>query len=509
MPKPFLAIILTAVIVSASLPAAAQSQQRTYQSYRAGVSIDGGPIELVTSVGGGGVYADVVVDGSGLFPTKRPGQVYHEPVVFNVPVSSAFAQQLARSFLQGNFNRNNFTVTFAGLSSNIVWRLEANSAMITELQLSACDASSKEGGYFTFVVAPDAPQRTKPGGTLAAGGTKSAPWTVNSFRLEIDGIDCTRVSRIESLTVKLPQPDDTAGTFRSYEKSPTTLETPTLRVTFSAASRKSWEDWFDDFIIRGKNSQSDEKNGSLTLLGPNQQALAVINLYNIGIVRLEDAPAPAGKDGIFRVVAEMYVERVELAQPGGAVATAPPPPTPQSPAGDTDKPAEEMAEKPQDSAEPATGEGDVEAYRLQPNPRLTGGNGRLVLRLPEQTRNRSAQRLEIREGPELRSPSALTGNVAQELPPGEYLISINGRTLKVLVEAATDTMLQVGLVRVDAPENIGWHVLEDDFDNTRPFAQSLGGQELALPPGDYFVRINREIKPITVKVGELTEISPP
>jgi hypothetical protein len=57
----------------------------------------------------------------------------------------------------------------------------------------------------------------------------------------------------------------------------------------------------------------------------------------------------------------------------------------------------------------------------------------------------------------------------------------------ISVEAATDTMLLAGLVRLDAPENIGSHVLEEDFDNSRPIAQSAGGSDLALPPRDYFI----------------------
>ena len=50
----------------------------------------------------------------------------------------------------------------------------------------------------------------------------------SNFRLEIDGLDCTKVSKIDSFTVKQPIQTDDIGDKRDYKKEPGKLEFPNL-----------------------------------------------------------------------------------------------------------------------------------------------------------------------------------------------------------------------------------------------------------------------------------------
>jgi hypothetical protein len=90
-------------------------------------------------------------------------------------------------------------------------------------------------------------------------------------------------------------------------------EFPNLRIELSAVSAGTWRTWFESFVMDGHSGATGEKSGSLSLLNANlTTVLATINFFNLGIFRLENAPADSG-----RVVAELYCQRMELAIPPG------------------------------------------------------------------------------------------------------------------------------------------------------------------------------------------------
>ena len=65
------------------------------------------------------------------------------------------------------------------------------------------------------------------------------------------------------------------------------MEFPNLAVTLAESHAQTWQDWFDDFVVKGNNGQDNEKNGSLTFLAPDlKTTLATINFFNLGIFRL-------------------------------------------------------------------------------------------------------------------------------------------------------------------------------------------------------------------------------
>ena len=130
----------------------------------------------------------------------------------------------------------------------------------------------------------------------------------SAFRLEIDGLDCQRVSYIESFTVK--RKVATAGPGGSLIDQ-SRLEFPNLQITLAEAGADDWIEWADDFIINGNNNSANEKNGTLFLLSPNLKTeLARVKFFNLGICRL--TPETAGADAISRLSAELYCERMEF-----------------------------------------------------------------------------------------------------------------------------------------------------------------------------------------------------
>src|SRR5262249_14886234 len=113
----------------------------------------------------------------------------------------------------------------------------------------------------------------------------------------IGGLDCTKVSKIESFTGK---------------QQGKLVEFPNLRIELASASAESWRAWFGSFVIDGNSSSANEKTGTLSFLTPHMaNAVATNTLHHLGIFRLENEPADTS-GAVMRVVAELYCERMEL-----------------------------------------------------------------------------------------------------------------------------------------------------------------------------------------------------
>ena len=165
----------------------------------------------------------------------------------------------------------------------------------------------------------------KGGGKVASagkGGQKQ--WSPANFKLQIDGLDCSKVSKVDSFTVKQTAQTDDIGDARDYLKQPGKLEFPNLTITLPEAGAQTWQAWFDDFVIKGNNTDAQEKNGSLVFFAPNNKdLLATINFFNLGIYALGSDKAEANADQIKWVKAELYCERMEF-QFGGSKIPAKP-----------------------------------------------------------------------------------------------------------------------------------------------------------------------------------------
>jgi len=159
------------------------------------------------------------------------------------------------------------------------------------------------------------------------GKNEQKMWLPSNFRLDIDGLDCSRVNKIDSFTVKRNAISVEIGNARDYVTQTSELVFPNLRITLAETTAKSWTDWFNDFVIKGNNDESKEKSGTLTLLSPNRGVeLAKISFSNLGIFRIGPEKAEANASQIKRVVAELYCEKMVFEYLGKVVAETQQPP---------------------------------------------------------------------------------------------------------------------------------------------------------------------------------------
>jgi hypothetical protein len=145
--------------------------------------------------------------------------------------------------------------------------------------------------------------------TIGKGSSKV--WLTSNFRLQIDGIDCAKVARIEPFTVR--RPIEIARSHGTRTLKAGAVDFPSLRVTVSAAAAETWVDWHKTFVVDGENADSFEKSGSIALLAPDLATeLARIELHGVGIYRLSMDPPELGVATIPRLTADIYCEQMAL-----------------------------------------------------------------------------------------------------------------------------------------------------------------------------------------------------
>jgi hypothetical protein len=189
-------------------------------------------------------------------------------------------------------------------------------ALIAETGFPAFDASSKTAGYLTVRLTPlSLLPVTDPSTKLNVNlgpGAKPKLWSTSNFRVAIDGLVATKVSRIAPFAVRRPIEMVSAGGTPQIEAGP--IDFPSLRITLSMASAASWVDWYEDFVLNGNNGPAGERKGSLTLLAPNlMDELARVDFDGLGIYRLTtDSDEDAPPDQIARMTAHLYCEQMTL-----------------------------------------------------------------------------------------------------------------------------------------------------------------------------------------------------
>ena len=194
--------------------------------------------------------------------------------------------------------------------------------LVSEVGFPALDAGSKDAAKMTVKIKPEYTRWKKGSGQVkvsdySLGKGHQKKWLPRNFRLNIQGLDCTHVNKIEAITIKQKVVEHAVGEKRDYECEPANLEVPNLVVTFSESHGESWHQWHDNFVIKGKNTQDQEKSGTLELLTEDLGTkLFTLDFHGLGIFKLTPDKVEAGSENIRRIKAEMYCEEIKFSAPG-------------------------------------------------------------------------------------------------------------------------------------------------------------------------------------------------
>ncbi|MFB3922925.1 MAG: phage tail protein [Terriglobia bacterium] len=308
-------------VASARTPAPAPPDpQRIARAYAAGnflLTLDGVKCGFVRSVEGGGVQAEVINEttGASYFVKKHIGQPKYEDVTFDLDfrLGKNIYDWISASWM-ADYSRKNGSIVAADYQMNATSEREFKNALVTETTIPAMDATSKEPAYMTIKIAPEYTRLGKSSGKLSMAMSKGDQklWLPTNFKLDIDGLDCSRVTKVDAFTIKQKTVGNQVGEARDYLKEPGKLEFPNLRISISEISAPSWIDWHEDFVIKGNNGEPQEKNGSLIFYTPNlKQELGRIKFYHLGIFRL-GGPSSESAAQVQQLTAELYCERMEF-----------------------------------------------------------------------------------------------------------------------------------------------------------------------------------------------------
>ncbi len=313
------------------------ADKRSFVAGNFTLELDGVSAGFLKDADGGHAYSDVVVEklGPDHIARKHIGGVKYEDITVNagLGMSKAFYDWIAASWAM-KFQRKSGSIVAADFNMQARSTREFFNALITETTIPAMDASSKDPAFMTIKWAPEYTRTKASSGKVTAPiATQQKMWLPSNFKLQIDGLDCTKVNKIDAFTVKQSIVANNVGDTRDALLEPGTVEFPDLAITFAASSSETWQKWFDDFVIQGNNGQESEKNGTLTFLSPNLQSeLGTVKFFNMGIFKLDDdASEDANGNVIQRFRALLYCDNMVLSVIGLGGPKPGPSPTPTLP----------------------------------------------------------------------------------------------------------------------------------------------------------------------------------
>lgn len=290
------------------------------RSYTAGhfmLSLDGEP-SIIKDFDGGNIKGEVNViqQGPDLVPLKTITTLKYEPFTVNVGISMG---KSLYEWIRSSLDRQHIYKNGYVAAANYDYKAQAyrhfTNALITEISLPAFDAASKETGHMTVKFDPEQIRHANGDGADIKGqvNVKQKMWQPSNFRLRLGDLDCTKISKIDAITIKQSIVEDPVGEFRENQKCAAAIEFPNIKITGSMATIDSWAKWHEDFVINGNCGQDAELSGAIEFLSPNgKEVLGSLDLFQVGIFSLTATKLEAAKTGVATFTAECYVERMQL-----------------------------------------------------------------------------------------------------------------------------------------------------------------------------------------------------
>jgi hypothetical protein len=290
-----------------------------YHADRYLLYLDGGATVL-EDFEGGGVKAGVTTEETGSEndpPMKNISSLFFEPMVARTGISMG---KSLYGWIKGTIDKANMRKDGCVVSVNGDRRAAAfrhfHKALLTAITLPTLDVNSKDSAFFVIEFEPEK-ITYKDGDALNlsdAIDTMQKDWLCSGFRLRLGDLPCTHVSKIDSFTIRQIVKPEVKGDFRVSTRMLTKLEIPHLKITFSPAIIKPWAAWFNEFVVKGRNSQTDELSGTIEFLDScGKEVLGSIDLSHVGIFALSEEKARGeGNNKISHYVAKLYVEKMAL-----------------------------------------------------------------------------------------------------------------------------------------------------------------------------------------------------
>lgn len=299
------------------------AKERTYVAGNFGLTLEGVQIGSLKSFEGGGATAEVVVEkaGANQIPGKHIAGVRYENISVVTGLHAKALNDWIAASWKGSGPRKNGSIQAADHNYTVVSEREFINALVVETTMPTLEGGGKDMASITVKLAPEYTRlKSGSGAKVQTADAKAQKnWLRSSFRFELDGVDGNAVGKIDSFTVRQTIAESAIGEMRDYEKASGAIEFPDLKITLDANRAQTWEDWHEDFVVKGNNGANRERNGAIVYLDPTGKIeLGRVTLSNCGIFRLSPLKADAKLERTARMIAELYCERMEFSTTKGS-----------------------------------------------------------------------------------------------------------------------------------------------------------------------------------------------
>jgi hypothetical protein len=253
------------------------------------------------------------------FQSKHLGNWKYTPGKFTVGagMGKGFYDWIKAAFEKA-YVRKNGSVVVGDHNHNARTELSWQDGLITSVTIPKCDAAGKDAMYLDVEVDAEQVKIAKASGkiqgTYAAKAQKA--WLQSNFRLEIDGLNCSRVSTVDAMTWKCSVATDHTGIHRDlHAKVPAKVTVPNLKITVSGADFDEWSKAAISWFHQGNHLEKDHRQGRLVLLGPDMKTtMAALEFHNLGFLKFNRGALEANSEKMDRMDIEFYMEGLKFSE---------------------------------------------------------------------------------------------------------------------------------------------------------------------------------------------------
>jgi phage tail-like protein len=304
----------------------ASNQNRAYAAAHFALELDGkDSVGLFRSIEGGGVRADVMTyqNGANYDRWRQLGKPKFEDIKLQVGMSMSepFYLWLA-DFMKGVPTRKNGAIVAADFYYNERARRDFKEGMIKELTFPKLDGSDKNAAYMVVALAVEEIVFLKGTGKkldAPTGFDKQKLWTACNFRFQLDDyVDaCSRVTKVDSFTVKQNVAEYHAGGRKGAIKTPTAVEFPNIVFYVPEADAQPFFDHMAKRVGFGGHGNGQVRpgaamNGSLETFDNAGKTLFTLAYKGADIISVTPEKSDAGSEEIKQVKVELYTESMEF-----------------------------------------------------------------------------------------------------------------------------------------------------------------------------------------------------
>lgn len=270
------------------------------------------------SVEGGMVKSAILEEQAGpeALQFKHLGTVEIDPIQLEIgmALSRPVLDWIAGSW-QRKYSRRSGSIIHADFDFRSKIEQWFEDALITETKFPTLDGGARDPAYLGVTIQPERIDTKRGDGHRVTGITGMAQkmWTPSNFRLDINGIDCEHVNRIDAFSVSQRVRPLYLGSQRFPELEPTGVDFSNITVYTAVEHAQDFMRWYEAFVVKGGKESREERDGYLEFLGPDTRTvLFTINLNRLGVHRLTIEKSTANAEQIKRCRIELYMESMSL-----------------------------------------------------------------------------------------------------------------------------------------------------------------------------------------------------